>query len=162
MKFHKQLFKHQPEIGIYGDCHRTAIACLLDLEPLDVPHFGEHFLDVTKFNDAVKDYLASQGLAIFSLAFAGGVSLDQVLQFVAVHNPETYYLVGGTSPRGFNHTVIAKGGELIHDPHPDNTFLVAPCEAGTENAAYWIDLLIPIRLTKAIDMTVNIPQDATK
>lgn len=33
MKYNKQLFRHHPEQGIFGDCHRTAIACMLDLEP---------------------------------------------------------------------------------------------------------------------------------
>ena len=38
---HKQLIKHDPENGQWGDCGRTAIACLLDLHPSDVPHFWE-------------------------------------------------------------------------------------------------------------------------
>ena len=32
-----QLHKHDPANGVYGDCGRTAIACLLDLHPS--PHF---------------------------------------------------------------------------------------------------------------------------
>jgi len=41
MRFHKQLItNHNPESGIFGDCQRTAIACLLDKHPSDVPHFA--------------------------------------------------------------------------------------------------------------------------
>ena len=38
---HKQLNRHRPEEGVFGDCYRTAIACLLDLRPQDVPHVAD-------------------------------------------------------------------------------------------------------------------------
>ena len=36
-----QLNKHDPANGVYGDCGRTVIACLLDLHPSEVPHFWD-------------------------------------------------------------------------------------------------------------------------
>ena len=39
MKFYKQLHKHDPDNGVWGDCHRTAIGCLLDIEPELIPNF---------------------------------------------------------------------------------------------------------------------------
>ncbi len=34
---HRQLFLHEPERRSFGDCHRTALACLLNLPPEEVP-----------------------------------------------------------------------------------------------------------------------------
>ena len=39
--------------------------------------------------------------------------------------PGVYYILGGLSPRGRPHAVIAKGCEIVHDPHPDKTGLVS-------------------------------------
>jgi hypothetical protein len=40
MRFQKQMFYHRPELGIYGDCQRTCIASMLDMDKFDVPNFG--------------------------------------------------------------------------------------------------------------------------
>lgn len=36
---YKQLYGHNPDQGIFGDCFRTALGCLLNLPPEKVPHF---------------------------------------------------------------------------------------------------------------------------
>ena len=41
MEFYKQLNEHNPDEGVYGDCYRTAIGCLLNIPPEFVPHFCE-------------------------------------------------------------------------------------------------------------------------
>lgn len=34
--------------------------------------------------------------------------------------PDTYYLVGGKSPRGnFDHSIVYLAGEFVHDPYPN-------------------------------------------
>lgn len=35
--------------------------------------------------------------------------------------PDVLHLMSGTSPRGLRHMVVARGGDMIHDPHPDRT-----------------------------------------
>ena len=41
MRPQQQKFKHDPANGSYGDCFRTALACILDLDRDEVPHFNE-------------------------------------------------------------------------------------------------------------------------
>lgn len=49
MKFHKQRFLSDKANGIFVDCMRTAIACILDLEMDDVPHFLEGGVNYSVF-----------------------------------------------------------------------------------------------------------------
>jgi hypothetical protein len=92
MKPQKQLFRHEPHNGIYGDCH----------------------------------------------------TLEELLRYQGATNPDAYYLMGGCSPRGTNHTVICLGGGLEWDPHPDGGFLVGPLDHG-----FWeITYFVPLALTK--------------
>jgi hypothetical protein len=44
MKFNKQLVEYDPVNKIFGDCMRTAIRCILNLRPEDVPPFGEYWI----------------------------------------------------------------------------------------------------------------------
>ncbi len=37
-----------------------------------------------------------------------------------------YYMVWGTSPRGFKHSVIYHDGKMVHDPHPEGGDVVNP------------------------------------
>jgi len=41
MRPQKQKFAHKPDEGVFGDCFRTALAAILDLDRDDVPHFNE-------------------------------------------------------------------------------------------------------------------------
>lgn len=139
----KQLFKHQPELGIYGDCHRTAIACLMDLEPEEVPHFGTDFEDAEKFNQRVDEYLASQFLAQISVVY--DCDLEIILKHMATLNPNAYYLLSGTSKTGVNHTVCALGGEIIWDPSTTDAGIIGPCDDGL----YWITHIVPSFMVKS-------------
>ena len=139
----KQLFRHKPEEGIYGDCHRTAIACLMDLEPDEVPHFGEDFMDADKFNRRVDEYLASQFLAQISVIY--DCELDVILKHMAGFNPNAYYLLSGTSRTGVNHTVCCLGGEIIWDPALDNSGIIGPCDDGL----FWLTFIVPSFMVKS-------------
>lgn len=142
MKYYYQRFKHDPANGSYGDCHRTCIACLLDLEPEEVPNFGEHYGDIPAFFKAEKEYLESQGLASINIAYQG--ELENVLTAIGTNDPNVYYILGGAGARGFNHSVVACGGEIIHDPYENGGGLVGPCTDGY----YWVQFFTPMRLTK--------------
>lgn len=148
----KQLYRHRPEQGEIGDCHRTAIACLLDLRPEDVPHFGEMnwdhesraFREPGHFNEDVALYLAGQGLARVDVVYGGG-DLEGVLNMQAHLNPDAYYLLGGESRTGVNHTVIGQGGAIVWDPSLDDSGIVGPCKP---DGYYWITYLVPLRLVE--------------
>lgn len=137
MKYHTQRFKHDPDNGIFGDCQRTALACLLDLELDEVPHFGEGFPDSIEFHNRVRDFLKTRGLTTFSVPF--NATLDDVLIQMGNLNPNVDYLLSGMSKRGFNHVVLARGGSIIHDPHEDRSNLIGPCDDGY----YWVEVLTP-------------------
>lgn len=147
-----QLFRHDPMNMIYGDCHRTALACLLNIPVADSPHFiGEWELrqemknqglepEVYVWQDEQEAWLNSLGYTTADVCFDGNNTKDEdVFNFMRARNPEIYYMLGGTSPRGTNHTVVCYGGGYEWDPHPDGGFLVGPMDHG-----FWeITFLLP-------------------
>ena len=147
MKKHIQRFRHLPEEGLYGDCHRTAIACLLDLEPEQVPHFGEiGALAEQRGEDYdwradVERYLNTQGYTQMDYCMMPD-NLDNFFLMMEDRAPKVYYLMGGESPRGTNHTIVCCGGGFYHDPHPDGGFIVAPMS----NKCYEATFLLPLSM----------------
>lgn len=139
----KQLIKHRPDEGIYGDCHRTAIACLLHMKPEDVPNFGEHYTDGYKFVESVEAWLATQGLASVSIAFSPP-NMKDVLLTQKSCNPDTYYLLGGESAIGAGHTVIGCNDEIVWDPSNEENGIVGPMSDGF----YWVTYLVPLILKR--------------
>lgn len=139
MKEQKQKYRHQPPEFI-GDCHRTAIACVLDLDRDDVPHFGEvHWHEPEKFYEAFDRWLENQGYAQVSLAWDGeNTELQQVLDGIGCFNPELYWLLGGKSKNGTNHTVVCRGNAIVWDPAIDGSGIVGPSthDDGTEPMWY--------------------------
>lgn len=137
MKFHKQRFLHDPDNGQYGDCHRTAIACILDLELDDVPHFLYDNCDGNEFDRREREFLSKRGLIMINIPFAG--TLDEVLQSIKHNSPGAVFLLAGKSPRGTCHSVVCFDGKIIHDPHPDGGGVVAPC-----SDYWWAQFLSPV------------------
>jgi hypothetical protein len=45
-------------------------------------------------------------------------------------SPVTYSIASGPGPRGLLHSVVYRGTELAHDPHPDNK--------GLQSVDFWI------------------------
>lgn len=147
MRFHKQLFKHEAAEGVYGDCHRTALACVLNLgKPEDAPHFiatherlkaqGEEF----DWQGAQERWLNDLGYTTVDVIYDGSMPVDQLFEFMRARNPYAIYLLGGRSPRGFNHTVVCRGDHFYHDPHPDGGFVVGPLDHG-----FWeITFILPL------------------
>lgn len=82
--------------------------------------------------------MRTQGYLRFSVAFS--CDLGQILDYLASRNAGMYVMIGGESPRGNNHVVIAADGEIIHDPHPDGGGLIGPCN----NGLYYVETLVSI------------------
>lgn len=137
MQYHKQKFLHNPDQGTFGDCHRTVIACLLDKEPEEVPHWGIHYFDTDMFSKVCNDYLASQGLMEVRVPFQ--CELDVVLNHQKCVNPGVYYMLTGKSRTGTNHVVVCLDDKIIHDPSLTNSGIIAPC---IEDDHYWIGYLV--------------------
>lgn len=128
----KQLLRHDPDNGVYGDCHRAALASILDIPVAEVPHFAADDPDAVTFNQRVDAYLASRGLCRITSEF-GGASLGRILRLIQTLNPGVYFLLTGRSATGCNHTVVACDGEIVHDPSPTDAGIVGPCDDGL----YW-------------------------
>jgi hypothetical protein len=140
-----QLYRHQPHNEIFGDCQRTALACLLDLEPWEVPHFvqREQTGQASSWDEDQRAFLASRGLHAVDVAFGG--ELEDVLRYMQERNPGTLYILAGRSPRGTDHAVVACGGGFEWDPHPSGGFLVGP----TSNGYYELTFLVPLQFQGA-------------
>jgi len=141
---HTQRFRHRPEEGIYGDCHRTCIACLLDLEPEEVPNFGEYYGDSEAFFKAEAVFLSSKGLVSVQIPY--DCTLKDLLNIQGGLNPNAFYILGGKSQSGVNHSVIGHGGEIYHDPSITQAGIVEPCTDGY----YWISFLVPKAFTSHV------------
>jgi len=106
----KQTKLHDPENGVNGNCWRACIASILSLPIDDVPAFE----DEEKFDfESLRDWLREIDATMVC-------TLNPKR-----HEPRGYTIAVGWSPRfeGVLHCVVAWNGKLIHDPHPDNTFL---------------------------------------
>ena len=140
MKYHKQTIKHNPAIGQYGDCFRTCVACLLDLEVDQVPHFCENGgKNAASEMDAW--LIHNYGLYLFAVPFENG-TLESVLAAVARNNPGPYLLVGESSNH-CNHCVICQGDKVIHNPNPNSEIIGATLEG-----YWWIEVLALIDPTR--------------
>jgi hypothetical protein len=148
MKFNKQLFRHNPDDGEIGDCHRTAIACVLDLEPQEVPHFyADMDLTPTQQQDAFEDWLKERGFYSIHTLFQG--RLSDVLYTIAAANyrtPGMLYLLGGKSRNGTGHSVVCQGEKIIHDPSRDNSGIVGPMDDGF----YWVTFFGSVKATSPV------------
>lgn len=138
---HIQRFRHKPEEGIFGDCHRTCFACLMDLEPEEVPNFGEHYADPVAFKREVDKFLALKGY--LCLEFPSDCELDFLFTLMDNINPKAYYILGGLSRTGVNHSVIGLGNQIYHDPSQTQAGIIGPCTDGF----YWITFLVPKHFT---------------
>lgn len=142
----KQLNLHKPTEGIWGDCYRTCIACLLDMAPADVPHFydGPDIEAEREERRAARDaWLHGRGFSLVTVGF--DCDLRDLLRVMEHNNPGTYYILAGFSRTGVNHVVIACGGEIVHDPSLTDGGIIGRCDDGY----HWVEFLVPIAMKAA-------------
>lgn len=113
--------------GVPGDCLRAALASILGMDEADVPHFslyGEGLEPPDK-----------HGWWWALVGFCA--TLDPPYDVLVADEPPPpseslddlfgCYLASGKSPRGdWNHVVVARGGQVIWDPHPSRDGLDGP------------------------------------
>uniref|UniRef100_UPI0030D812B5 hypothetical protein n=1 Tax=Pseudomonas sp. EL_65y_Pfl1_R83 TaxID=3088697 RepID=UPI0030D812B5 len=135
MKPQKQLLRHNPPAA-YGDCFRTAIAIVLDLDAANVPHFMEGGASGDEGADKAEAWLNARGLTAINIVCDGGRPLHGVLDSIAGTNlrQKPAFLVTGTSRNGCAHTVVACNGDIVCDPSIDDSGIIGPCDDGF----YWL------------------------
>jgi len=132
--------------GSDGDCFRTALACLLDVERLeDVPHFFDGKSEATEEEKAanwaaVREWLlVNKGLFMVTIPYSS--QLVDLLDCMKLQNPGVYYLLSGHSGVD-NHVVVCFEDQVVHDPcgYPaGKDCLVGPCSDGF----YWVKFFLP-------------------
>lgn len=133
---HNQLFMHNPAIGVWGDCFRTCIACLLDLPLEEVPH--EHGDFSSEEQDAkMNAWLAGRGLRLIRTAVRWPDSTMAEFCTWAAYMNSGPYMLSGLSPSGTSHVVICDETGMLHDPHPRGTGLAGPYETGS----WWVSFI---------------------
>ena len=146
MKRYNGIVPHIPERGLYGDCYRTALGCLLDLPPERVPHFLDGDADDWIYQrDA---WLAGRGLGLITIVlsppaepdFYGQVGPDAILTLMEEINTGMHYMLCGNTIDGVGHTVVCCGGKVVHNPAPNSCPIVAPM-SGTDY--YELQFLVP-------------------
>lgn len=100
-----------------GDCFRTCVASLLNLDKEKVFNFMADGREL--FNDAVGFFNRRNGLILLDV----WISSSQILNNVSC-------IATGKSPRDESklHSVVWKNGKCIMDPHPDGTGIVGEPE----------------------------------
>ena len=137
MKPQRQLIKHNPESGQYGDCTRTCVAALLNLDADKVPHFGEGGVSGDVFWERVDTYLSTHGLSAISIPFS--MDVGDLLQVLKSQAPNFYCLLGVGSPNA-DHSIIVVGDQLVCDPAGYDD--LSRFKRDSENVV-WVTFIVP-------------------
>jgi hypothetical protein len=117
----------------HGNCVAACYASLLEIPIEDVPELSDPAVAPNQYR-AEQAWLATRGLSIVHIRADEG----QVMPGVMSDAP--FYMLSGISPRGFGHRVIARDGEIVHDPHPEG--------GGLKHVIAFV-LLLPLDLARA-------------
>lgn len=126
---HKQLNRHNPTEGVWGDCQRTVYACLLDKHPSEVPHFLDGYSpddDAEALEHHIAMWLADEGLVEMQVAFEGATPLETVLTTMGAWNPGQHWILGGESANGVAHVVICLNDQIVWDTSQNDAGIVGP------------------------------------
>ena len=133
MQYHTQLIKHNSTQGQFGDCYRTALACILDMEPEEVPDYSNN----ESFAELTNEWLLEKGLKRFSIAYSGENYRDLICD-MSINNSGIYYLLFAQSPSKTNHCYVCLNDDIIHDPSGRDETPIGPCDDGY----FWIEVLV--------------------
>jgi hypothetical protein len=96
----------QSRTGEDGTCFRACLASILEVPESRVPDFGAGGDDDRWWAD-IQAWLRQAGLEYVRTPIGGT-------------KPVGWSTIEGISPRGGLHACVAKDGELVHDPHPQD------------------------------------------
>lgn len=122
-----QLYKHDPENGMWGDCWTACLASILELPREEVPHVYDKGVDGVEGRRHARLWLEGQGLTLISTVFMGSENLKDLMYSQLVNNPDIHYILGGESKNGICHAVVAINDRIVWDPAIDKSGIVGPC-----------------------------------
>lgn len=99
---------HNPEDGVNGNCMAASLASILELPLSEVPKFED--MGESKWWIALRRWLKRLGFHL--------LAWDKEFYM------PVYFIAGGPSPRGVEHSVVYRGTKMVHDPHPSRAGLV--------------------------------------
>ena len=137
---YRQLVQHAPSLGLWGDCYRTAIGCLLDYPPEAVPHFADNAGMVSPKETAylVNKWLGEKlSLRTIEIPFSGDYDVQDIIDGIGKLNPGSEYLFSGNTRIGTPHVVVCRGKEQIHDPSCGDFWIVDPHDEQKEDEGRW-------------------------
>lgn len=124
--------------GWVGNCWQTCVSCILDLDPEVLPpqkDYDQHetnedgtpgkWVGPKSYYGALQAYLLKHhGLAYVELS---GLP-SEAHSLIRVSDPRQIHMLTGLTARskaynGMRHAVVARGGEMIWDPHPSHAGL---------------------------------------
>ncbi|KKL22595.1 hypothetical protein LCGC14_2433870 [marine sediment metagenome] len=143
MKPVDSLFKHHPEKGQIGDCHRAVIASLLEMKVEKVPHFFDYPMKEggEKGAEACRVWLRQFGLKHLEIPFTGD-TLEKALEYISYYDSDGYFTLTALSKSGENHIVVCHKGKIVHDPtYGDPHGIVGPTNTG---GYWWFGWLVPL------------------
>lgn len=146
VKPQKQLVRHDPANGKFGDCYRTAVAVVLGCDASEIPHVcekGRRNADDLDGLIAMREFLRSNGLAISKSVFNGELTWTAFREWMAKFNPDTAFIATGQSTRGVNHCVVMIGGEVVCDPFSGVADQDALTRSATEDGEshWWVEVI---------------------
>ncbi len=109
--------KHGEE---FGNCFSTAVGCILEIHPDELPNFCAE----EDWRAATNLYLKSRGLFYLDVAIPGDMRAEHLFEFAG------YHVISGEGPRGCRHSVVGYKGKMVHDPHPSGEGLKTEEEFG--------------------------------
>lgn len=118
--------------GQSGDCHRTCIAMILNMDRDEVPHFMVNVPprcppDDPRSKESVQlelEWLAQHGLTVVNVPFPGDTDIAHLLESLSVLANDAPVVLGCSAPNG-NHSVVVWRGEIYN---PTNGVIVGPQE----------------------------------
>lgn len=118
MKYNHQTIKHDPANGQYGDCMRTCVACMLDLEVVDVPNFAEASNPWVALDTWLRINRPER------IMFIPVGERKTLFDFMRDCNHDIIYMLLGN-----DHAVVCQGDQIIHDPSWLKTSVTSPTHA---------------------------------
>lgn len=116
---------HQTKFGGEGNCLNACLASIFEVPIESLPEWDEHsnwYEVLTRYMvdtfgvqpiEVHLKHIAPEDFWIPAMGYSSDVYWAPL---------EGYYMVNGKSERGLEHSVVAKGGHYVHDPHPDGSY----------------------------------------